>query len=284
MDRLPCELLHHILGYIDQSLDLFRMTCVCSRWRSFIMNDEYFLNQWFSRSLECSRKSSSICCASYVGDCKRQPILNIDRSLFSISLQSNIWDHFPSTLSGYLLGYKDLFARRYSLPLFDSSHSFSLWLFLPRQWELNIQIGSLNIKYLTFLIWNNKKYYHFNNWKFVSIADRWIHIVLNKIDRQSYYQIWLDGQYVSKASQYHLPFRAVDQSCYQIHIILVCKSGNNILEASSQVHLTDVNAFTQCLTPFEIRAIHQQQTSITQVKVGTYINSNKMHNMKIDCR
>ncbi|CAF1335453.1 unnamed protein product [Rotaria sordida] len=257
MDRLPCELLHHILGYIDQSLDLFQMTCVCSRWRSFIMNDEYFLNQWFSRSLECSRKSSSICCASYVGDCKRQPILNIDRSLFSISLQSNIWDHFPSTVSGYLLGYKALFARHYSLPLFDSSHSFSLWLFLPRQWELNIQIGSLNIKYLTFLIWNNKKYYRFNNWKFVSIAERWIHIVLNKIDRQSYYQIWLDGQYVSK-------------------------SGNNILEASSQVRLTDVNAFTKCLTPFEIRAIHQQQTSITQVKVGTYINSNKMHNMKVD--
>ncbi|CAF4397322.1 unnamed protein product [Rotaria sordida] len=62
------------------------------------------------------------------------------------------------------------------------------------------------------------------------------------------------------------------------------KSDNNLLKASSQARITDLNAFTQCLTTFEIRAIHQQQTSIKQVKVGTYINNNTMHNMKIDCR
>ncbi len=57
MERLPCELLHKILWYIDQPLDLLRMSCVCSYWRSCIMNDEYFLNRWFSRSLEYSQVS-----------------------------------------------------------------------------------------------------------------------------------------------------------------------------------------------------------------------------------
>jgi hypothetical protein len=70
MNRLPCELFRHILRYIDEASDLFRMSYVCRHWRFAIMNDEYFLNQWFSRLLERSRQSYSDTGALYVGDCK----------------------------------------------------------------------------------------------------------------------------------------------------------------------------------------------------------------------
>jgi hypothetical protein len=40
--------------------------------------------------------------------------------------------------------------------------------------------------------------------------------------------------------------------------------------------------FKRCLTLFEVRAICQQQTSISQVRVGSYIKSNDIHNMTID--
>ncbi len=100
MDRFLRELLHHILGYIDQPLDIFRMSCVCSRWRSFIMDDnEYFLNQWFSRSLERSRKSYSCVSTFWDGDCKPMWKLNLDQSLFPINLQSSICDFFPWIVS-----------------------------------------------------------------------------------------------------------------------------------------------------------------------------------------
>ena len=126
--------------------------------------------------------------------------------------------------------------------------------------------------------------YQFDNGKSVSIADRWVHFVLTKIDSQSNYQIWIDGQCVSKLNQYRITLSELEHYFDLIHILLLTNFDNNSLEASSQARIADLNAFKRCLTLIEIRAIHQQLTSIEQVKVGTYINSNKMHNMRVDYR
>ena len=223
MDQLPCDLLHHIFWYIDQQSDFFRMSCVCRRWRFFIMNDEYFLNQWFSQSLKRSRKSYYCSFASYLGDCKPpwelnlngslfptnlRPslgdfipwLLNIDQSLFPINLQSSTCDFLPWIIPRSSSDYENLYEYDYSLSLCDSSHSFSLWLFLPPHCELNIQVGNCNVKGLNILLCGDEKYY-FDNGESVSIVDRWIHIVLTKIDPQSNYRICIDGQYLTKLSQ-----------------------------------------------------------------------------------
>jgi hypothetical protein len=295
MDRLPCELLQYILRYIDQPLDLFRMSCICSRWRSWIMNDEYFLNQWFSRLLKRSRKCYSCAFASYTGDCKPpwkldldeslypvnlRPncfhflpwLLNLDGSLFPINLRSSNCDFLPWIVSRSSSDYEDLYEHDYSLSLCDSSHSFSLWLFLPRHCQLNIQVGNCNVKGLNISLCSDEKY-HFDNGESVSIVDRWIHIVLNKIDSQSNYQICIDGQYLTKLSQCQISLNTLNQY-FSLFNILLCRTfDNNPLDITNQARIADLNAFKRCLTLVEIRAIHQQQTSISQVKVGTYINS-----------
>jgi hypothetical protein len=88
-------------------------------------------------------------------------------------------------------------------------------------------------------------------------------------------------------------FRAVNGKCHSMSLdqyfsllnILLChKFVNNPLEISSQARIADLNAFKRCLTLGKIRAIHQQQTLISQVKVGTYINSHQIHNIKVDYR
>ena len=89
MDQLPCELLHHIFWYIDQSLDLFRISYVCSRWRSLIMNNEYFLNQWFSQSLERSRQTVLDIYPHNINQSEQKSMLNSDQSLFPINLRSS---------------------------------------------------------------------------------------------------------------------------------------------------------------------------------------------------
>ncbi|CAF4785808.1 unnamed protein product [Rotaria sp. Silwood1] len=95
--------------------------------------------------------------------------------------------------------------------------------------------------------------YDSDNGNCLSINDRWIHLVLTKIDSQFNCQIWIDGQYVSKLHQFDLD--------------------NDASGPPSKVRIADFNAFKRCLTLLEIQAIHQQQTSIKQVKVGTYIHS-----------
>jgi len=78
MDRLPSELVQRIVLYIDEALDLLRMSWVCRRWRSIIMNDEYFLNQWLSRPAELSQKISRIAFFLYINDRKIKSILYVD--------------------------------------------------------------------------------------------------------------------------------------------------------------------------------------------------------------
>ncbi len=116
--------------------------------------------------------------------------------------------------------------------------------------------------------------YYFDNGESFSIADRWIHIVLIKIDFESNYRIYIDGQSVTKLKQCQISLSEVEQHFALFNIPLCRAFDNNPLEISSQARIADLNGFTRSLTLVEIRAIHQQQVPIKQVKVGTYINSN----------
>lgn len=297
MDQLPCELIHRILRYINEPLDLFRMSCVCSRWQLFIIHDKYFLNQWFSQLLKYTQNFWS-CSLDVYGDiCKPlwelnmdeslfpihlRPnninflswLLTIDRSLFPINLRSSRCDFLPWFNLKDSHDYKLLFQLNFCLSFCDSSHSFSFWLFLPHYCELNIQAGSYNVKSSNILLRSDEKYY-FNNGKCISIATRWFHIVLNKIDSQSNYRIYIDGEYVTNLEQNQISFDKLAQNLSILNILLYRKSDNDSLELSNQARIADFNGFKRCLTLIEMRAIYQQQTSIKQVKVGTYINHNK---------
>ena len=96
------------------------------------------------------------------------------------------------------------------------------------------------------------------------------------------YQSMIDGQYVSKLNQYDMSLIEMKESSSLLNIVILSNFDNNSLRSPSNVRIADFNAFKRCLTLLEIQAIHQQKTSIKQVKVGTYINSNKIHNIKID--
>ena len=133
MDRLPCELLHHIIWYFDQPLELLRMSRVCRRWRSFIMTDEYFLNQWFSRSLKHSRRLWFGAPTPYNSEYKQQSMLNTDYSLFRINLRSCEYSFLPWNISRHPSDHEHVFIYGYPLSLLNSSHFFSCWLVLPRQ-------------------------------------------------------------------------------------------------------------------------------------------------------
>ncbi|CAF3646623.1 unnamed protein product [Rotaria sp. Silwood1] len=281
MDRLPCELLYHIRRYIDQPTDLLHMAYVCRRWQSFIMEDEYFLNQYFSRSLKRSQKSYYYGFSHYNNVYKLPLPFNINRSLFPVNFQLSDCHFLPWTDSRRSCDYKTLIELGYHLSLFESSHSFYFWLFSPHPSELNIQLGSLNANGVIIMLCADQNYY-FDKKNRLSIADRWTHIVLTKIDSHRYYRVWIDGQYVSKPSQYYLYRYEIHKKHFLINLVLFRKFDSNTLEASRMPRIADLNAFTRCLTPIEIRAIHQQQTLIDQVKVGTFIKSNKKHNIKMD--
>ena len=105
MDRLPCKLIYHILRYIDQLLDLFRISYICKHWRSFKRSQQLIAAVGFL----------------YLNDYERRWMLNIDRSLFPVNLRSTenwflSWTvpihsyHYESLLGHYypftiLLGY-----------------------------------------------------------------------------------------------------------------------------------------------------------------------------------
>ncbi|CAF4700502.1 unnamed protein product, partial [Rotaria socialis] len=187
MDRLPYELLHYILWYVDQPLDLFRMTYVCSRWRSFIMNDEYLLNQWFSRSLERSQESFQSSWPYFNTAIKLNLLSNIHQSLFPTNIRSNEWCVLPwpdLRCSSY---DKDSSSYYYPISLFRMSHSFAFWLFLPCQCYLNIHITNWSVDGVSIWLCGDRKY-HCGKGKHISIADQWIHVVVNKTGSRSNYQ------------------------------------------------------------------------------------------------
>ena len=267
MDQLPCELLHHIFCYIEQPLDLFRISCVCSRWQSLIMDDEYFLNQWFSRSLESCPQPFDDTYLDYIAKYSKESIVNINHSLFPINFQSSERYLLPYMRSRESSDREDFIVHGYPLSLFESSHSFSFWLFLPHQCGLNMRISNFHVNGLVILL-NGNEIYYFDNGKCASIANRWIHIVLTKIDSHSNYRLWIDGQSLLKSRRYHSCFLEMETKSSLINFVLLHSMHNNALEASSKIRIAAFNALKRCLTLVEIRAIHQQQTSIKQVKVG----------------
>ncbi|CAF4369914.1 unnamed protein product, partial [Adineta steineri] len=141
MNRLPCELLHYIIQYIHEPLDLLRMTYVCKCWRSFIMNDEHFLNQWFSRSLKYSRQTFRNGFINVTKDFKSKLIFDIDRSLFPINLRSTKCYLLPWTVPKHSSHYKCFLEHNYHSSFIFSSYSFSFWILLTHQCELHIEIG-----------------------------------------------------------------------------------------------------------------------------------------------
>jgi len=208
-------------------------------------------------------------------------MLNIDQSLFPINLRSSECWLLPLPIPNTSSNNENSLTHIYPLSFFKSSHSFSFWLFLPYQRNLVIRVSNLNVNGQHILLRGNENYY-FDNGNCVSINDRWIHIVLNKIDLQSNYRIWIDGQYISKLNQYDISSIEMKKSFSLYTFVMLGNFDNNSLRSSGNVRIADFNAFKRCLTLLEIQAIHQQQTSIKQVKVGTYINSNKIHNIKVD--
>ncbi len=135
------------------------------------------------------------------------------------------------------------------------------------------------------LIWlcADKKY-DCDNGKHITIADRWIHVVLSKIDCQSNYKICIDGQYLSKLSQHDISLIKKEPNLFSNqNIIFLKRFDKNSLGRSIEVRIGNFIALKRCLTLVEIRAIHQQQTSIKQVKVGTYINNKKKHTRNVNC-
>ncbi|CAF4061288.1 unnamed protein product, partial [Rotaria sordida] len=63
------------------------------------MNNEYFLNQWFSQSLERSRQTVLNIYAHNINQSEQKSMLNSDQSLFPINLRSReCWFQPPIVL------------------------------------------------------------------------------------------------------------------------------------------------------------------------------------------
>lgn len=93
------------------------------------------------------------------------------------------------------------------------------------------------------------------------------------MDSKSNYRIYVDGQFITKLKQHHISLSQLDEY-FSLFNILLCRTfDNDPLDISNQARIADFNAFKRCLTLVEIRAVHQQQVPIKQVKVGTYINT-----------
>jgi hypothetical protein len=239
------------------------------------MNGEYFINLWFSRSLESSQESFQSGCPYFNKDDKLKLLSNIDQSLFPVNLQSNEWCVLPWPDPRYSF-YEIDFSSYYYYPisLFRSSHSFSFWLFLPYQCYFSIEIKNWNVKGVSIWLYGDKENSS-DNVKHISIADRWIYVVVRKIDLQSNYQIYIDGQYLSKFGRYNIfSSESVPNVNSLQNILIFRRLDKNSLRATSDVRIVNVIAFKRCLTLLEIRAILKQQTLIKQVKVGTFINNN----------
>ena len=224
MDRLPRELLHYILLYIDQPLDLFRISCVCSRWRAVIMNDEYLLNQWFSRSLKNSQESFQGSWPYFRIADKRQLLSNIDQSLFPVNLQSDEWCVLPWPVAKYASHAEVSSMYYYPISLFRSSHSFSFWLFLPRQCYFYIHITNLSVNGVHIWLCDDRKY-HCDGGKLLSIADRWTHVVVSKLDSRSSYQLCIDGEHLSTLSRHDMSLIKADQHIIAPQNIIVFHVG-----------------------------------------------------------
>ncbi|CAF1167442.1 unnamed protein product [Adineta ricciae] len=277
MDRLPVELLKRIFLFIDQLSDLIRTSLVCQQWRSLIVDDEHFLNKWFHLSLKFSQQSPRSHLTTNDGDRRQGLILNPDRSLFLPNLQSS---------ECYLLQLMDLFdpddneyffEQQYPSLLFNGSHSFSLWFFLPHQGELAIQIGTASILDLHHCSHDGHDGHRWrtgNSGKII-MDDRWIHIVIGISESQSFYRIWLNGQDFKTFNLHYTYNKHTNRICSTSAITLTCKRFERSIQSPIYARIADLVAFKRCLSTIEIRAIYEQQKCISQVQVGTFMRNER---------
>ena len=145
-----------------------------------------------------------------------------------------------------------------------------------------IQITNLSVNGVHIWLGDDRKY-HCDGGKLLSIADRWTHVVVSKLDSRSSYQLCIDGQHLSTLSRHDMSLIKADQHIIAPqNIIIFRRFDKSAYGTPNKVRIANLIAFKRCLTLVEIRAIHQQQTSIEQIKVGTYITSNKTHSRSVN--
>jgi hypothetical protein len=276
MDRLSYELLHRIFHYIDQLPDLIRASLVCRHWRSCIMNNEYFLNKWFHRSLKYAQQSPQTNPSTNNNDTQQGLTRNIDQSLFPINLQSSECYLLPIIDPFHIIGFQHFFEQQYPSSLFDGFHSFSFWFFLPRKCELAVRIGYYHVLDLHTCLHADHKSNVING-KQILLDDQWIHIVLANIELQNRYCIWINGQDLKNFDLHRTCNRHTTRSLPSNAIFLSCKLNNYSIQSPIEARIADLIAFKRCLSIMEIRAIYQQQTCIDQVQIGAYVKNKKIH-------
>jgi len=136
------------------------------------MNNEYFLNQWFSQSLERSRQTVLDIYPHNINQSEQKSMLKSNQLLFPINLRSSECWFLPPIVLETLSNNKHPLMYVYPLSLFKSFHSFSFCLFLPYQCNLVIRVSNLNVNGQHILLRGNENYY-FDNGNCVSINDRW---------------------------------------------------------------------------------------------------------------
>lgn len=282
MDLLPYELLHCIFHYVDQLPDLIRASLVCHHWRSSIMNNEHFLNQWFVRSLKRSRQSAlNDSHSENNGNQQQQLTRSLDPSLVPIGLKSSACCLLPTIDSFHLSDCSHFYAHRFPPSLFDGFHTFSFWFFLPRECELSVEVGYSNVLGLNTCYRNGRKS-NSKRKKETLPGDQWLHIVLSNSGACTNYRIWINGQDLKAFDLPDLCHRYSTKHSTTHSISLSCKRINYSIHSPIESRVADLVAFKRCLSTMEIRAIHEQQTSIDRVQIGTHVKNKSSDSIEID--
>ena len=282
MDQLPYELLHCIFHYVDQLPDLIRASLVCHQWRSSIMNNEHFLNQWFARSLKRSRQSAlSDSHPENNGNQQQQLTRSLDPSLFPIGLKSSACCLLPTIDPFHLSDCSHFYAHRFPPSLFDGFHTFSFWFFLPRECELAVEVGYANVLGLNTCRRNGRNS-NSKRKKEILPGDQWLHIVLSNSHASTTYRIWINGQDLKAFDLPDLWHRHSTKHSTTHAISLSCKRINYSIHSPIESRIADLVAFRRCLSTMEIRAIYEQQTSIDRVQIGARLKNKSSASMEID--
>ncbi|CAF1157941.1 unnamed protein product [Adineta ricciae] len=274
MAELSCALFQHLLSYIDQLPDLIRASFVCHYWRSCITDDEHFLNQWFHRSLKFSRESPLN--GSAMNEYQRELTQNIDRSVSPTNFRSSQCYVLQVIDPFYVNTRKDFFEQQYPESFFDGYYSFSFWLFLPRQCEMNVRIGTTHVLDLHHCHHTDKQY-GFRDDKQTLFDNQWIHLVITNSESQSGYCKWINAQNINSFNLHQTFNSHLSGISRSNAITITCKRINYSIESPVEARIADLAAFKRCLSTIEIRAIYQQQKCIDKVQIGTYmINRRKI--------
>ncbi|CAF0799223.1 unnamed protein product [Adineta steineri] len=113
---------------------------------------------------------------------------------------------------------------------------------------------------------------------------RWYHVVV-RVNRNRQ-ELWVNGQQVSNVDMTRADLRhevrASDRQYWndsqwhmqKMHLPnVLCLGSKNSQDHNPWIgKIADVSIWRRWLKPFEIRALHQQQTSIDRVKLGSFVH------------